>query len=64
MGIAVLSEWYARQYIKQGRLKVILPEYRPTTYDIHAVYPERRFVPQKVKRMISFLADKLAADKA
>lgn len=64
MGIAILGEWYARQFIKQGRLKVIMPEYRPTTYDIHAVYPERRFVPQKVKRMISFLADKLAADKA
>jgi DNA-binding transcriptional LysR family regulator len=59
LGIAVICEWYARQHIKNGRLKTILPEYRPTTYDIHAVYPERRFVPQKVKRMIEFLAEKV-----
>jgi DNA-binding transcriptional LysR family regulator len=56
LGISVLCEWYVKQYIKSGRLKVILPEYRPTAYDIHAVYPERRFVPQKVKRMIDFLS--------
>ena len=39
-------------------MKVILQDYRPTPYDIHAVYPERRFVPQKVKQMIEFLAEK------
>lgn len=59
MGIAVLGEWYVREHIRSGRLKVILSDFTTTSYDIHAVYPERRFVPQKVKRMISFLADKL-----
>ena len=59
IGISILCEWYVREYIKQGRLKIILPDYKPTTYDIHAVYPERKFVPQKVKRMIEFLARKV-----
>jgi len=59
LGISILGEWYAREHIKNGRLKVILLDYRPTTYDIHAVYPERRFVPQKVKQMIKFLAEKM-----
>ena len=59
MGISVLCEWYARKYIKDGRLKVILQDYHPTAYDINAVYPERQFVPQKVKRMIEFLARKV-----
>ena len=59
MGISVLCEWYARKYIKDGRLKVILQDYHPTAYDINAVYPERKFVPQKVKRMIEFLARKV-----
>ena len=58
LGISIVCEWHARKYIKTGALKVILPDYRPTTYDIHAVYPERKFVPQKVKRMIEFLAEK------
>lgn len=59
LGISVLCEWYARKYIKDGRLKVILQDYHPTAYDINAVYPERKFVPQKVKRMIEFLAEKV-----
>ncbi len=59
LGISVLCEWYIREQIKDGRLKVILPEYRPTAYDINAVYPERKFVPQKVKRMIEFLSSKM-----
>lgn len=61
MGIALLGEWYARPHIESGRLNLLMPDYRPTAFDIHAIYPERRFVPQKVKRMISFLADKFEA---
>jgi len=59
LGISILGEWYVRKHIREGKLKVILPDYKPTTYDIHAVYPERRFVPQKVKRMIEFLTEKI-----
>jgi len=55
LGIAVLCEWYARKYINNGRLNAILQDYHPTAYDINAVYPERKFVPQKVKSMIEFL---------
>ena len=59
LGISVICEWYARKHIKSGHLKVILADYKPTAYDINAVYPERKFVPQKVKRMIEFLAKKV-----
>ena len=57
LGISVLCEWYVRKHIKEGRLKVILQDYHPTAHDINAVYQERKFVPQKVKRMIEFLAN-------
>lgn len=63
LGISILGEWYVRKHVREGKLKVILPDYKPTTYDIHAVYPERRFVPQKVKRMIEFLIEKIAQEK-
>jgi len=59
LGISILGEWYVHEHIKNGRLKVILPDYKPTPFDIHAVYPERRFVPQKVKQMIKFLTEKM-----
>ena len=59
LGIAVLAEWYVKKFLDNGKLKQILDDYHPTAYDIHAVYPERRFVPEKVKRMISFLKKQL-----
>ena len=59
LGISILGEWYVRNHIKEGKLQVIMPNYKPTAYDIHAVYPERKFVPQKVKSMIDFLASKI-----
>ncbi len=59
LGISILPAWYVQQFIKQGKLKPILEDYKPTAYDIHAIYPERRFVAPKVKRMIEFIAEKL-----
>ncbi len=59
LGISILGEWYVRKHLKNGHLIKILPDFKPTAYDIHAVYPERRFVPQKVKRMIQFITDKI-----
>lgn len=63
LGISVLCEWYTPPFFKDGRLKLILPDHQPTTYDIHVIYPERRFVPQKVKSMIEFLADKVNPER-
>ncbi len=59
LGISILGEWYVRKHLKSGRLIKILPDFKPTAFNIHAVYPERRFVPQKVKRMIQFITDKI-----
>jgi len=61
MGIAIVCEWYVRDFIKQGKLKVILQDYKPTPHEVHAVYPERRFVPQKVKRVIECLRESFEA---
>lgn len=54
-GIAVTPTWLMNDYIKSGKVKVILKEYTPTSLDVHAVYPERRFVPAKVKIFIDYL---------
>lgn len=55
LGIATLCDWHVDEHVKRGRLTVLLKNYRLTPYDINAVYPERRFVPQKVKRFIDHL---------
>ncbi len=55
IGIANLCEWHAHEAIRRGRLTVLLQKYRLSPYDIHAVYPERKFLPQKVKCLIEHL---------
>lgn len=54
-GIAVLLGWLVEDDIKQGRLKRILPDYTPTTLEIHALYPQRRFMPAKLKLLLEHL---------
>ena len=57
-GIAVTPIWLMGDTIEKGDVKVILSEYVPTTLEIHAVYPERNFVPAKVRHFIDYLRDK------
>lgn len=63
LGIATLCEWHAQEQIKRARLTPLLKKYEQTAYDINAVYPERRFVPQKVKRLIEYLRDEFNTRK-
>lgn len=58
-GIAVTPVWLIEDYIKTSQVKVILKEYAPTTLEISAVYPERRFVPAKVRYFIDYIRSKL-----
>jgi len=55
MGIAISYLEPNLQNIEQGRLKVILPQYYLSSADIFAIYPERHFVPQKVRSLIEWL---------
>lgn len=58
-GIAVTPVWLIGDYIQNGQVKVILNEYAPTSLEISAVYPERRFVPAKVRYFIDYIRSKL-----
>ena len=60
-GIAVTPNWLIDDYVKSGQVKVILDQYVPTSLDINALYPARRFVPAKVSCFIDFIRARLAA---
>jgi len=58
IGISLLSTWDVGPSIKDGSLRVILPDYRGASADaIYAVYPSRDFMPSKVNVFIEFLTD-------
>lgn len=57
LGIALRSTWDVGPELREGKLKVLLPEWHASSrVGIHAVYPTRRFLAQKVRIFIDYLA--------
>jgi DNA-binding transcriptional LysR family regulator len=54
-GLAWRSAWEVSEEIKRGRLVSVLDEYASAGNNIYAVYPERRYLPAKVRLFIEFL---------
>lgn len=63
IGIAVTPEWLVKDYLKQNKLNIILREYTPTPFEVHALYPERQFVTARVRYFIEYLVRKFEQKK-
>jgi DNA-binding transcriptional LysR family regulator len=59
LGIAVHSTWHINDDLRAGRLRVVLPDYPLADTGIHAVMPQRRLVPPRVRAFVDFLAQRL-----
>ncbi|QNP42004.1 LysR family transcriptional regulator [Lysobacter solisilvae (ex Woo and Kim 2020)] len=59
LGIALHSTWHVNGDLRAGRLRVVLPGYPLADTGIHAVMPQRRLVPPRVRAFVDFLAQKL-----
>ena len=56
IGIALRSTWDVAPELKSGRLVQVLPGYAGSKrVAIHAVYPSRRHLEQKVRAFVDFL---------
>ena len=56
IGIALRSTWDVGPDLKSGRLVHVLPNYSGSKrVAIHAVYPSRRHLEQKVRAFVDFL---------
>src|ERR1700730_8791651 len=62
IGIGYLPIWHLTDEIETGRLVVLLDGYEPKPEPIQAIYPSRRFVPQRTRVMIDFLEQRFAID--
>lgn len=54
-GLAWRSAWEVAEEIDRGRLIEVLPTFAAPGNDIFAVYPDRKFLPAKVRLFIDFL---------
>lgn len=57
VGIARQPTFLVADYIKDGRLVELLPDYPIANLGIYAVYPSRTFLPAKVRVAIDFLVE-------
>jgi DNA-binding transcriptional LysR family regulator len=54
-GLAWRSAWEVAEEIDKGRLVEVLPKFAAPGHDIYAVYPDRKFLPAKVRLFIDFM---------
>ena len=57
VGLAVAPVWLVHEQVQQGKLQVILKDFKPVTLDINAVYRKRLYVQQKVVLMVDHLRE-------
>ncbi|WP_244859101.1 substrate binding domain-containing protein [Shewanella dokdonensis] len=56
-GIVLLPDFLIYQDLRSGRLEALLPGYRATTLGIFALYPTRKQLPLKVRKLVDFLVE-------
>ncbi|MGB0867220.1 MAG: LysR family transcriptional regulator [Granulosicoccaceae bacterium] len=59
LGIAVLPNWVAHDGLASGQLVRLLDEYVQTPIPITALYSEQQHLPQRVRVMIDYFAEKI-----
>ncbi len=62
IGIGRLPTFVAGPEIKKGRLIHLLDDYQMRQISLFALFPERQFLPQKVRCFIDFMIDKLGGE--
>ena len=59
-GISMHPNYMVAQDIKDNRLKVVLPAFKPMGLEIYAMYPSRRNMPGRVRLFLEFLKERFA----
>jgi DNA-binding transcriptional LysR family regulator len=62
-GIAYCLEDRVSTYLRDGSLRVVLPEWSPTEPAMHLYYPGHRRIPQGLRELIDVLKEEIAAEQ-
>lgn len=57
LGLAALPAMLCREELERGELVSVLPQWRLETVPIYLLFPERRFMPRKLRVFIDFMAE-------
>lgn len=59
LGIVRLHRYVVEKHLEQGALQELLTSYNNLDVPIYVAYPQRRFIPSKVRCFIDFITEKL-----
>ncbi|AHF67911.1 transcriptional regulator [Pseudomonas cichorii] len=59
MGVGWLPSWLIRDRLRSGAIVQLLENHPPTTMDCHAVWPQMRQMPKRLRHLIDVLATRL-----
>jgi LysR family transcriptional regulator, regulator for bpeEF and oprC len=62
LGIGVLPLLVAAESVTAGRLVPVLPDWRPPSVPVHAVYPSHRYLSAKVRAFIDLALERFPSD--
>jgi LysR family transcriptional regulator, transcriptional activator for dmlA len=62
-GILMRAEWDINEYLADGRLVVVLPDYATPGADIYAVYAQRHQLSTRIRAFVDFLAAQLGGSR-
>lgn len=62
-GVAMMPTYLVAPLIRSGQLQVLLPEWQALELGIYGVYASRRYIPQTLRTLLDFLAEKLRAEQ-
>lgn len=60
-GILLRAEWDIAEYLADGRLVQVLPDYSSPNADIYAVYAQRHQMSARIRTFVDFLAGEFSA---
>lgn len=63
LGITVVPDFIAFDYLAGGRVVTLLEEFEPPEMGIHALLPSNRYMPHRVRALIEFLSARLACPR-
>lgn len=59
IGLTQLPHFIAKRGLESGEIEALMPHYRPHQFGIWAIYPEREYLPAKIKVFIDFIQQEL-----
>lgn len=64
LGVGNLPNYVIREWLEEGRLVRLLPEWEPNGRDVQMLYPHRKYLPAKVRLFIEFMMAKVELNRA